>query len=170
MKIFIHVKDLIGPQNACIGLGQILLDRGHQVYFLINKIFAEKFASHSSQFIICELEPKLKEVEDKIQDDPIKSSTDNFIQLGLFSDMEPIDKINQLANTAFLNNLFIDAEHYEPQIKKLIDDIQPDAFIVDSAFVSPYLMNSKIPWIYFFCSNPLGVFFDDNLPPFCSGK
>ncbi|KAH9417279.1 UDP-glucuronosyltransferase 2A1 [Dermatophagoides pteronyssinus] len=170
MKIFIHVMDLVGPQNACIGLGQQLVQRGHQVIFLVNENFLKKFQPYSNQFKILGLKPVADEEPDENEKNlqPIQILINSFIRMGLFDPIKPIEKIHRMIDSKFIRNLGANAEAFEPQIRMLIEQEKPDIFLVDAKIMSPCIMNSSIPWVYVFCANPLGLFTDERLPPFSS--
>ncbi|KAF7495897.1 UDP-glucuronosyltransferase 2B10 [Sarcoptes scabiei] len=165
MKIFIHLVDLVGPQNACIGLGQQLIRRGHSVYFLINGDFANKFSRFSKKFIILPLETPRLEAEKNA----VELNAENFSESGLFGPISPIMKVKKMFGSEFIQGLGRNADFYESQIKAYIQQEKPDVIMVDAQLMSPCLMNSSIPWVYIFCCNPLGLFCDLPLPPFSSG-
>ncbi|UXI16442.1 hypothetical protein NH340_JMT02388 [Sarcoptes scabiei] len=165
MKIFIHLVDLVGPQNACIGLGQQLIRRGHSVYFLINGDFANKFSRFSKKFIILPLETPRLEAEKNA----VELNAENFSELGLFDPISPIMKVKKMFGSEFIQGSERNADFYESQIKAYIQQEKPDVIMVDVQLMSPCLMNSSIPWVYIFCCNPLGLFCDLPLPPFSSG-
>lgn len=170
MKIFIHVMDLVGPQNACIGLGQQLVQRGHQVFFLVNESFVKKFQPYSNQFKIIGLKPVAEEKNEEEKNlAPIQILINSFVRMGLFDSIEPIEKIRRMIDSKFIRNLGANAEAFEPQIRILIEREKPDILLADAKIMPPCIMNSSIPWAYIFCANPLGLFTDERLPPFSSG-
>lgn len=171
MKVFIRVMDLVGPRNSCIGMGQALLSRGHQVHFLINEQFKGKFVQFGFQ------EHLLKEDSERVARkaastslDPIEQICDSIIQVGLCENITSFEKMKRLVNVDFFEELYFHAEEFEPQIKVFLEKEKPDLIIIDCDIVSPCLLHyPHAPWMYLYCSNPLGFFDSDQLPPFTSG-
>ena len=166
-KICFHVMDLVGPQNACIGLAQILQQRGHQIVFLINEQFAHRFDKYGfTEVLLKEDEERLKQ---NAEANPIEKVSQDLKKCGLLSNMSSLEKGKQMAKVDFFESVYNKSVDFEPQLKTFLEAEMPNLIIVDSYIVAPCLINSNIPWIYLFCSNPLGLFDDDNLPPFTSG-
>ncbi|KAH9394143.1 hypothetical protein TYRP_021277 [Tyrophagus putrescentiae] len=171
MKVFIRVMDLVGPQNSCIGMGQALHSRGHQVHFLINEQLKGKF----SRFAF--VEHLLREDPDRVARkaastplDPIEQICDSIIKVGLCENISSFEKMKRLVNVDFFEELYLHAAEFEPQIKALLEAEKPDLIIIDCDIVSPCLLHyPHAPWMYLYCSNPIGFFDSDQLPPFTSG-
>lgn len=164
MKIFLFVMDLVGPQNACIGMAQELKGRGHEIYFLTTEKFAPSFEKYGlGTFHL------VHENVESSGGKEIKAFTDRLFQTGMMTNSSPIEKVYHLRKLK-LPRQFKLASEYEPQMKCLIGREKPDLIIVDSEVMPPCLMNSNIPWVYLYCSNPLGILQSDDLPPFLSGR
>ena len=81
-------------QNACIGVGQELLKRGHKINFLVrsDKRTGENFSAYG--FRVIELGTSEKVV--KSADEAYKEELDFFKSLGIFEKLTPIDKLKKL--------------------------------------------------------------------------
>ena len=162
LKILFYLTDFVGPQNACIGIGQAFLERGHEVCFLVDQQHKGKFAKYGFTEIMLNNE--------NIVQTPLKELTKSIVTAGLFQNLSPLEKMKRIANTSFIDDQFNRAKAYEPQIKVLLKEIKPDVIMIDSELIPPSLIHSNIPWIYNFCSNPIGLFDSDKLPPFGSSS
>lgn len=165
LKIVFHMMDLVGPQNACIGLGQVLLSRGHDVYFLGNEKFCPKFAHYGFKLL------PLVESSDRVnpaEENPVKQFIDFMLHNGIFTDKPVIEKLAILVPKKN-RNIFEKCIDFQEQAKQHLEKIKPDFLVIDSDIIMPSLLYSGIPWALLFCSNPVGVFDSPNLPPFTSG-
>ncbi|KAI2810601.1 hypothetical protein BLOT_001764 [Blomia tropicalis] len=165
MKIMFHMMDLVGPQNACIGLGQILIRRGHEVYFLGNEKFCPKFERYG--FKLC----PMRESESRVnlsEENPVKQFIQFMIDNGIFTYKPIIEKMQILAPKKN-GDIYAKCVDFQPQAKRYLEEIKPDFLVIDSDIIMPCLINANIPWALLFCSNPIGCFDSDQLPPFTSG-
>ena len=119
MKIFFYMFDFVGPQNACIGLGQALLNRGHQVYFVTNARFSDKFSKYGiAQLFVHENEQrKAKDVDArKPVLDPVTEYCNNLIENHFFDNISPIEKMKAMKGVKFLEDVYWKNVDFEPQI------------------------------------------------------
>ena len=83
---------------------------------MINAKFESKFKKYSDKFVILKLKPVVDEEKTEPKD-PITQVTDNFIRLGFFDPLKPVEKIKKMFGTNYLNTLPVNAAAYEGQIK-----------------------------------------------------
>ncbi|OTF77865.1 UDP-glucuronosyltransferase-like protein, partial [Euroglyphus maynei] len=178
LKIFIYTVDGVGHVNACIGLGQALLNRGHEVYFLCSLMFAGTLAKYGFKEIVFTTkqheEANISEEQKKVH--PVQSAkmvVQKFRESGLLSHGRPIDKLNCLdlnrkdsmgahfyEETIEVHQQFVDATHRE----------QPDLIIIDNLLVDPFIAFGKIPWAFSWSGNPTFLLANyPDIPPPCSG-
>lgn len=165
LVVYLFCMDLVGPQNACIGIGQALKARGHRVYFLTRKQDADRFRKHGIECF--ELVDETKPSEDAIKD-----FSKAILELGLLDDVSPMEKILKMAsNVVFMDNERDQCIGFEPQIRAIVSKHRPDVVIVDAEIEPPSLIcQQDFPYVHLFCSNPLGLFDHQDLPPISSGK
>ena len=163
LKIFFYVFDLIGPQNTCIGYGQTLLKRGHDVRFLVNPKYSGNFARFGLKEHVLILAPEPEER------DPVKEVCDLIVNYKLFDDVETIEVLRRTMSFDFYSAFYDAWRAFQPQIKQIIEDEKPDLLIIDTDVAPPSLLFADVPFVYLFCSNPLGLLDSPNLPPFTSG-
>ncbi|KAJ6215925.1 hypothetical protein RDWZM_010425 [Blomia tropicalis] len=169
LKIFFHMLDLVGPQNACIGLGQVLLQRGHQVYFLTksdNRI-GEKFSKYG--FTVIAVGDEKEKTKEEVEIERMEEL--KMIQsFGLFKKQSTLENLKSVLNDEMSTMMHEVHQKQEPVIKELIEKEKPDLIVSDSIGVCPpSLKYSGIPWVSIYCSNPLGLFKSKQLPPPTSG-
>lgn len=173
MKIVIYVMDLIGPQNAAIGLAQALRERGHEIHFLVSERCPDRFSTHGFRF------HALDDVfaKDGKADKPQHGNENNKLisqrmsEIGMFSDLSTYDKFQQFGKSDFLQRQYESSRHEETQIRHLLQSIQPELIIVNSKVMPPCLITQPhTPFVSIFCANPLCLYGSPKCPPYTSGK
>lgn len=168
LKVFFYVMDLVGPQNACIGLGQELIKRGHSVHFLISAESARMGRFNGQGFHVHPLTKTNGIGDDK---DIIRQASQEFNDNGQFDDIEQIEKIKLFKDSNFFEVSYSTSLEYEHQIRKIFENEEPDVIVVDGSILPPSLVtHPRAPWVSLDCSTPLGLFNSPELPPTMSGK
>lgn len=189
LKILFHSLDSTGHINACIGIGQTLIERGHQCYFIITN---EKYIGNFSKFGFKELLLLINNVDDddqkttEEQNVEPKTSSSNHPNandeklinelntsgiLSARSSLEKLDLYDRHKNKDYYaKQLTIDLIKWNSQIAKMIDVEKPDLIIVDHMLVVPCIAYGKIPWSFLWSANPIPLYrFSKKLPPPFSG-
>lgn len=173
LKILFMLNDFVGPQNACIGLAQTLANRGHRIYFCIEKEFADKFSSYDFDGKLCLLLLNSNESEnEQKQLQTLDVYVEKILSYGFVSDKSALEKVCQMSKVNLVKTTFEDKlKKFDEQLNHYLCKIQPDLIIYDGEVISPAILFwQKCPWIYLFCSHPIGLFDSDLLPPFLSGN
>nr|XP_027201444.1 uncharacterized protein LOC113795461 [Dermatophagoides pteronyssinus] len=185
-KIFIYSVDGVGHLNASIGLGQALLNRGHEIYFLCTLMFVDMIKKYGFKEIV--LTTKLHEQannDNKSDDDgeeekknahPIQS-IDMMIktlqQVGILSDVRPIDKLKIFDSTrddSIGTHMYNETIEIHQQFVDAIQREQPDLIILDTMLVDPFIAFGQIPWAFSLSANPTFLLTNHpDIPPACSG-
>jgi MGT family glycosyltransferase len=156
-----------GPTNQCIGLGKVLLDRGHRVVFAAEASWAgrlEPFGFVEALVDLAEPDPDTS--------DPGEGAAGQFW----------IDFVNQTAPefakptrdqlAAFVQPTYaalVDGARYaEPRLRQVIADHRPDVIVEDNVVSFPALMTGDAAFVRIVSCNPLEVRGDD-IPPVFSG-
>jgi len=165
LTILIAPADGSGHFNACIGIGQVLLSRGHRV------VFIAKRSSWEGKLIPFGFEEELYEDTDQNDTNKEKVSwTQSFItNITPYLRKSPIDhhkgygkmKWTLLCNIAKKENSII---------KRIINRVKPNLILFDNLTTSPSLVTSGIPWIRAVSSQVLFGIDDPRTPPSGSGQ
>lgn len=157
----------MGHISACHGLADILRERGHECYIMLDVKFKGRIERHGhSEVIMQEIGP---EAHSATESDLLQSffgeHPDDIIS------MSPIDVYKALGSIFF--RMFEDCKKLEVDFKAVVDFVKPDVIICDTHIPSAALMNSDIPWLLLCSMGPLEFYNkcnpDDKLPPTMSG-
>jgi len=163
LTILFAPLDAVGHVSACIGIAEVLRDRGHKIVFVVSDSWREKLNIYGFEEEIIE-----QELKNEITiEDPAKYWAELCEKSGLFSSLPPLEKMKN-TNKYFLRDIVENARNSDPTIKKIIDRIKPDVIIVDGFVWLPSLMSSGIPWVWSISTNPLCMDYsmdDERLPP-----
>jgi MGT family glycosyltransferase len=154
-----------GPTNNCIGIGNILLQRGHKVVFAAEASWAGR------------LEP-LGFVEDLVDLAPPPPPDAPEQAAGQFwtdfiRDTKPVFRTSTFDQlSGFMQptwQALIDGAMYcEPQLKEIIDRQRPDVIIEDNVNCFPALTTAGVPFVRIVSCQPLEMKGPD-IPPAYSG-
>ena len=174
LKIFIHAMDGSGHMNACVGVAQALVKRGHKVSFLLNAAFAGQFAKFGFDEVVLHRTPAEGNNDQKNEErkNPVKVFAKMIKEMGLLGPATPLERIKEKkkeSDKVFSENLRQTTREFNPQIQAAIERDQPDLIILDHFLIPPAVPKSGIPWLLLFSGNPLAIFNSENLPPFSSG-
>lgn len=151
-----------GPTNNCIGIGNELLKRGHRVVFAAERSWQGKLTALGFEEDLVDLAPA---PEDGVEQDAgqfwkdyIKAVSPEFRK----TTAEQLETVTlpiweELANGA---------KYCEPQLKAIIERVQPDVIIEDNVIAFPALVTAGVPFVRIMSCNPLEVPGDDIAPVF----
>ena len=153
-----------GPTNQCIGLGKVLLDRGHRVVFAAERSWEGQLAPLG----FVEALVDLTEPDHTATDDAAGQFWIDFINETAPEFRKPT--VEQLG--AFIQPTYqalIDGARYcEPQLRRIIAEHRPDVLVEDNVVSFPALVTSGSPYVRIVSCNPLEVR-GEALPPVFSG-
>ena len=163
LTILIAPVEGVGHVNACIGLAEVLLSRGHKIIFVTSKEWKGKLAKygfHEEFYEVPQTKKDFRQIEEVIK---------SLSESGMFSSMSSLEKMKVTIKSTFFDELVEKTIAIEPQLKQIVDRHKPDLFIVDNFFGSPTLIYSDRPWVFVGSGNPLFYIPDERTPPPCSG-
>ena len=142
-----------GPTNQCIGLGNLLLERGHRVVFASESSWAGKLEPFGFEERLVDLaapDPDAGE-EDAGQfwTDFIAETAPEF-RKPTIEQLETFDKPTYQA-------LIDGAMYCEPALKRIIAEVRPDVLVEDNVVLFPALTTSGAPFVRIVSCNPLEV-------------
>jgi MGT family glycosyltransferase len=147
-----------GPTNNCVGIGEVLRQRGHRVVFVIEESFAGTLEEKGFEERLMRLAPPPEEPEepgqfwkDFIRDTAPVFRKSTFEQLGEF-----------IAPT--WQALLDGARYVDDRLVEIFDELQPDVIVEDNVCAFPAIPASGRPWVRIVSCNPLEIK-DPELPP-----
>jgi UDP:flavonoid glycosyltransferase YjiC (YdhE family) len=166
LTILFAPLDAVGHVNACIGIAEVLRDRGHRIVFAISDNWRQKLKIYG-------FEEELIELSEKVTvEDPAKFWAELIQKAGMFGSSSPLEKIKRMTGDSF-KEIIDRCKTSDPIMKEIVCRIKPDIILIDGFFWMPSLMNSGIPWVWSISCNPLVIDLamdDKRLPPSTSGK
>jgi MGT family glycosyltransferase len=151
-----------GPTNNCVGIGEVLRDRGHRVVFVVEESFAGTLEEKGFEERLMRLGPAPEQEEepgqfwkDFIRDTAPVFRKSTFEQLGEF-----------IAPT--WEALLDGARYVDERLVEIFEEVEPDAIVEDNVCAFPAIPASGRPWVRITSCNPLELK-DPGLPPPYSG-
>ena len=116
-----------GPTNNCVGIGDVLRRRGHDVVFIIEESFAGNLEAKGFDERLMRLgpPPEEPEVPGQFWKDYIRETAPLFRQ-------PTIEQIDGFIKPTF-EALVDGARYVHPRLGEIIDDLEPDVIVLQSA-------------------------------------
>jgi MGT family glycosyltransferase len=162
-KTFVFFPEgAFGPTNNCVGIGDVLRERGHRVVFIVEESFAGTLEARGFEERLMRLAPSPDEPEEPGQfwKDFIRETAPVFRQ----STFEQLEGFMAPTWQALLDG----ARYVDDRLREIIDELQPDAIVEDNVVAFPAIPASGVPWVRIVSCNPLELK-DPALPPPYSG-
>ncbi|MEQ6901373.1 nucleotide disphospho-sugar-binding domain-containing protein [Nocardioides sp. YIM 152588] len=142
-----------GPTNQCIGLGNLLVERGHRVVFASESSWAGKLAPFGFVERLVDLaEPD----PDAGDEDAGQFWTDFIAETAPEFRKSTAEQLESFVKPTY--EALIDGVKYaEPQLRKIIAETQPDVIVEDNVVIFPALTTSGAPFVRVVSCNPLEV-------------
>ena len=151
-----------GPTNNCVGIGQVLRERGHRVVFIVEESFAGTLEAKGFEERLMRLGPPPAEPEvpgqfwiDFIRDTAPVFRKSTLEQLGEF-----------IAPT--WQALIDGSKFVNPRLAEIFDEVAPDVIVEDNVVAFPAIAASGRPWVRIVSCNPMEMK-DALIAPFSSG-
>ena len=151
-----------GPTNNCVGIGQVLRERGHRVVFIIEESFAGSLEAKGFEERLMRLgpPPEEPEVPGQFWIEFIRDTAPVFRK-------PTIEQLGEFIAPTF-QALIDGAKYVQPRLEEIIDELAPDAIVEDNVVSFPAIMATRHPWVRLLSCNPAEVK-DPLVPPFSSG-
>ncbi|MBO0846459.1 MAG: glycosyl transferase [Nocardioides sp.] len=164
LTVLFMPESAYGPTNQCIGLGKVLVDKGHRVVFAAESSWAGKLAPYGFVEDLVDLaEPDPDAGEDAAGQfwiDFINETAPEFAK----PTREQLATFVQPTYQALIDG----ARYCEPQLREIIARHRPDVIVEDNVVSFPALMTSDAAFVRIVSCNPLEIRGDD-IPPVFSG-
>jgi UDP:flavonoid glycosyltransferase YjiC (YdhE family) len=164
LTILFMPESAYGPTNNCIGIGDILRRRGHRVVFAAEASWKGKLEALGFEEDLVDLAPPAPDAEEQdpgqFWKDFIRDTRDEYRK----STLEQLETVT----APIFKELIDGAKYCEPQLKAIIERVQPDVIVEDNVITFPALLTSGKKFVRIVSCNPLEVR-DPNIPPVFSG-
>jgi len=160
--IIFFPEGAFGPTNNCVGIGEVLRERGHRVVFVIEESFAGTLSEKGFEERLMRLGPPPEQEEEPGQfwKDFIRDTAPVFRK----STFEQLDEFMAPTWEALLDG----AQYVDDRLVEIFGEVEPDAIVEDNVCAFPALPASGRPWVRIASCNPLELK-DPELPPPYSG-
>ncbi|MEU0482732.1 glycosyltransferase [Streptosporangium sp. NPDC006013] len=151
LTILFMPESAYGPTNNCIGIGDILRKRGHRVVFAAEASWKGKLTALGFEEDLVDLAPPAEEEQDAGQfwKDFIRDTAPEYRK----STLEQLETVTKPIWDALIDG----AKYCEPQLKEIIERVQPDVIVEDNVITFPALLTAGKPFVRIVSCNPLEV-------------
>ncbi len=153
-----------GPTNNCIGIGAVLLERGHRVVFAAESSWRGRLAPLGFEEALVDLAPTAEGTEDQdagaFWKEFIRETSPEFRK-------PTVDQLATFVQPTY-QALIDGAIHCQPQLERILADVDPDTVVLDNVVSFPALMTTGAPFVRIMSCNPLEMK-GPGVPPTFSG-
>jgi MGT family glycosyltransferase len=155
LTILFMPESAYGPTNQCVGIGNVLLQRGHRVVFAAEASWRGKLAPLGFEEDLVDLAPPAEPVEGEEPDagafwkEFIRDTAPEFRK----PTVEQLATFMQPTWQALIDG----AQYCEPQLREIIARVQPDVIVEDNVVAFPALLTADAPYVRIVSCNPLEV-------------
>ena len=151
-----------GPTNNCVGIGQMLRERGHRVVFVVEESFAGNLEAQGFEERLMQLgpAPEVPEAPGQFWKDFIRETAPVFRK-------PTIEQLVEFIEPTF-RALCEGARYVDERLAEVFDEVDPDVIVEDNVVWFPAIRASGRPWVRMVSCNPLELK-DPDIPPVFSG-
>lgn len=162
LTVLFMPESAYGPTNNCIGIGDVLRRRGHQVVFAAEASWAGKLAplGFTEDLVQLSEPPEGEQDAGQFWKDFIASTAGEFRK-------PPIEQLDTWIRPVW-EELIAGARYSHDQLTEIIARNAPDVIVEDNVVAFPALTTAGQPFVRIVSCNPLEVT-DPGLPPAFSG-
>jgi len=155
-------ESAFGPTNNCVGMGNVLRDRGHRVVFVVEESFAGTLEAKGFEERTMRLGPA-----------PTEPEVPGQFWIDFIRDTAPVFKRSTLEQlSGFIaptwQALIDGAKYVDPRLTEIFDEVAPDVIVEDNVLAFPAISASGRPWVRVVSCNPMEMK-DPSIAPFSSG-
>ncbi|MFI6810843.1 nucleotide disphospho-sugar-binding domain-containing protein [Nonomuraea sp. NPDC050328] len=153
-----------GPTNNCIGIGDILRQRGHRVVFAAEASWKGKLEALGFEEDLVDLAPPAEDAEEQ---DPGQFWKDFIRDTAPEYRKSTLEQLSTVTKPIW-DSLIDGAKYCEPQLREIIARVQPDVIVEDNVITFPALLTAGKPFVRIVSCNPLEMR-GENVAPVFSG-
>jgi len=146
-----------GPTNQCIGIGKVLLDRGHTVVFAAERSWEGQLAPLGFVEALVDLaEPAPAPAEGEPEEAAGQFWIDFIAETAPEFRKPTREQLSTFVQPTY-QALIDGAKYVEPQLRAIIAEHRPDVLVEDNVVAFPALVTSGAPYVRIVSCNPLEV-------------
>ncbi|MBL7497813.1 glycosyl transferase [Frankia sp. CNm7] len=153
LTVLFMPESAYGPTNQCVGLGKVLLDRGHKVVFAAERSWEGKLAPLGFVEALVDLAPPDPDAADEVAGqfwiDFIDETAPEFRK----PTIEQLETFVQPTYQALIDG----AKYCEAQLREIIVEHEPDVLVEDNVVAFPALTTAAGAFVRIVSCNPLEV-------------
>jgi UDP:flavonoid glycosyltransferase YjiC (YdhE family) len=151
-----------GPTNNCVGIGNVLRERGHRIVFIVEESFAGTLEAKGFEEATMRLQPppEVEEEPGQFWKDFIRDTAPEFRK----PTIEQLDSFIRPTYQALIDG----ATYVDDRLRQIFDELRPDAIVEDNVVAFPAVATAGPPWVRIASVNPLEIK-DPAIPPVFSG-
>ena len=151
-----------GPTNNCVGIGNVLRERGHRVVFVVEESFAGTLEAKGFEEQLMRLgpPPEAEEAPGQFWKDFVRDTAPIFRR-------PTIEQIEGFLLPTW-QALCDGARYVDERLAEIFGQLRPDVIVEDNVVAFPAIAASGLPWARIVSCNPLELR-DVDLPPVFSG-
>ena len=155
-------ESAFGPTNNCIGIGNVLRERGDRVVFVVEESFTGTLEAKGFEERLMRLNPPPAEAEvpGQFWIDFIRETSPVFRK----STLEQLGEFMAPTWQALIDG----AKYVDPRLTEIFDELRPDVIVEDNVVGFPAIAASGRPWVRIVSCNPMELK-DPRMAPFSSG-
>lgn len=151
-----------GPTNNCIGIGEVLRERGVRVVFVIEESFKGTLAARGFEEQLMRLKPspQVPEQPGQFWKEFIRDTAPEFQK-------STLEQIQTLIKPIW-SELISGSVYVNDRLRQIFAAVKPDVIVQDNVVAFSAVLTAGVPWARIVSCNPLEIR-DDSLPPALSG-
>ena len=152
-----------GPTNNCVGIGRVLLERGHRVVFVVEESFAGTLEAQGFEEALMRLKPPTGSAlvtPGQFWKDFVRETSPEFRK-------PTIEQLETFILPVW-QELSDGARYVDGRLREIFGELEPDVIVEDNVVAFPAVAASGRPWVRIASCNPLELK-DPALPPPFSG-
>jgi UDP:flavonoid glycosyltransferase YjiC (YdhE family) len=138
-----------GPTNNCVGVGQVLRERGHRVVFVIEESFAGSLEAQGFEERLMRLgpPPEVAEAPGQFWKDFIRDTSPVFRK-------QTLEQLAEFIEPTF--RALCDGSRYaDERLREIFGELEADVIVEDNVVAFPAITHSGAPWVRLLSCNPL---------------
>ncbi|HEX6311952.1 MAG TPA: nucleotide disphospho-sugar-binding domain-containing protein, partial [Acidimicrobiia bacterium] len=151
-----------GPTNNCVGIGNVLKDRGHRVVFIVEESFAGTLEARGFEEARMRLQPP-----PEVEEEPGQFWKDFIRETAPVFRKSTFEQLSEFIVPTW-EALLAGARYVDDRLREIFDEVRPDVIVEDNVCAFPAIPASGTPWVRIVSCNPLEIK-DPDLPPPFSG-
>jgi len=151
-----------GPTNNCIGIGQVLKERGVRVVFVVEESFAGTLEAKGFEERLMRLgpAPEVPEAPGQFWKDFIRDTAPEY-RKSTYDQLETVI-------APIWQELINGAKYVDGRLREIFAEVRPHVIVQDNVVAFPAVSTAGVPWVRIVSCNPLEMP-DPDLPPVFSG-